>query len=536
MASTSTSSAVVLSPSQYCHILNQDDGTISMVCGPRRVVLRSNEQCLGEIAEAVIVEESYYGVIENPYSEEAGKCLLGEIDIRLGPCKLFLHYHERVAVKRAKVLTAEQGLIVETTRDCVVEGKECKAGDRRRVLGPCRFVPTKYERIAQNLTLQKLAHNEGIYVRNTTTGEVSMKIGACAFMLDVEEEFFVKEYSYEEAEALHLPSANTHHATCVKLERGQLLCCHNYQTNEERIIQGPASYLLGPQEGVKVLNLSAGKPKVKDQIRVAKLFVGPDFTSDIFNISTKDNASLQVHLTYKWEFLVDETTLEKVFSLHDFIGYICQSLCSAVREIAGRHNFESFHSKPVSILREALFQKHRLVNSEGVVRTVSGLLFEEASLLVSEIDVKEIKPMNQEMSNLLNESIKANMMIVCQKLEQQANLAAQKEQVQSREKIERIRQRLIEIKNLNHHLETMHRTKVEGQALEIKGKAQKDVLILKTGTSKEVELDGMRRTMELLGRPQGQMYVELLKAQKFAEVPQEWFVASSSTATLPLGD
>ena len=34
-------------------------------------------------------------------------------------------------------------------------------------------------------------------------------------------------------------------------------------------------------------------------------------------------------------------------------------------------------------------------------RTVSGLLFEEASLLVSEIDVKEIKPMNQEMSNLL---------------------------------------------------------------------------------------------------------------------------------------
>ena len=42
-----------------------------MVCGPRRVVLRSNEQCLGEIAEAVIVEESYYGVIENPYSEEA---------------------------------------------------------------------------------------------------------------------------------------------------------------------------------------------------------------------------------------------------------------------------------------------------------------------------------------------------------------------------------------------------------------------------------------------------------------------------------
>ena len=24
-----------------------------------------------------------------------------------------------------------------------------------------------------------------------------MKIGACAFMLDVEEEFFVKEYSYE---------------------------------------------------------------------------------------------------------------------------------------------------------------------------------------------------------------------------------------------------------------------------------------------------------------------------------------------------
>ena len=42
--------------------------------------------------------------------------------------------------------------------------------------------------------------------------------------------------------------------TCVwmMVAGGQLLCCHNYQTNEERIIQGPASYLLGPQEGVKV--------------------------------------------------------------------------------------------------------------------------------------------------------------------------------------------------------------------------------------------------------------------------------------------
>jgi len=179
------------------------------------------------------------------------------------------------------------------------------------------------------------------------------------------------------------------------------------------------------------LNLSAKKPKIPNQIKAAVIKKGPSFVSDTFVVSTKDNCQLNMECTYKWEFVVDNQQSHLIFSTNDFIGYCCNTLCSRIREEAASHNFEEFHNRTVEILRISLFKENEISDSKGNKQKYQGLFFSEINLLISEIDIKNIEPTNQEISKLLNESIKSNMRLVCSKLEQEANLEAKKIKYQS---------------------------------------------------------------------------------------------------------
>lgn len=149
---------------------------------------------------------------------------------------------------------------------------------------------------------------------------------------------------------------------------------------------------MGPEEHVKVLWLSAGKPKIPHQIRAAIIRIGPDFMSDMFEIRTKDNAQLRLLLTYKWQFLVNEDDAHLVFSMQDFVGYACSSLCSRIREAAASLTFEEFHNQTVNVIRKALFTKHN---------DMEGVWFKGIRLFISEVDVQSVNPVNSEINNLL---------------------------------------------------------------------------------------------------------------------------------------
>jgi major vault protein len=164
----------------------------------------------------------------------------------------------------------------------------------------------------------------------------------------------------------------------------------------EHIITGPTTYILEPDEHVKVLWLSAKKPKIPYQIRAAIIKLGPDFVSDKFVVRTKDNAQLEMELSYKWQFIVDQNDAHLVFSMQDFIGYACSTLCSKIREEAAAYKFEDFHNGTVSILRKGLFKKHIINEVE-----MEGMYFDGNKLLISEIDVKSMVPVNSEINALL---------------------------------------------------------------------------------------------------------------------------------------
>lgn len=365
--------------------------------------------------------------------------------------------------------------------------------------------------------------NEGIYVQDTETSEKKLVKGPACYILKATEELYYKQYTDMEKTALGLPTSSDYMATVIRLEKKQVVCVLDAERNE-RIINGPTSYILSPEEHVKCLWLSAGKPKQIKQIKAAKIMRGPDFVSDSFRVSTKDNAELSILLTYKWEFLVDESDSHVMFRMLDFIGYICATLMSRVRELAALFTFEEFHSGTVSLIRKHLFNESK-VNVGNEEKSVLGIYFDEIKLLVSEIDVKSISPVNNQINDLLNQSIKSNMRIVCNKMETEASREAQKEQLKAEAEIQKLREELIGIENENLQVEKVEEAKIDSQVTYETTKANIEVQNYIKSTDAQIELSYMKGMIELLSTEQGRKYMELKKAEMASNIPdQVWYL------------
>lgn len=124
------------------------------------------------------------------------------------------------------------------------------------------------------------------------------------------------------------------------------------------------------------------------------------------------------------------------------------------------------------------------------------------------------------------------MEIVCKKMEQEANLDAQKGRVKAQAEIQRLREKLIDVMNKNLALEQVEKAKIEGQALIEKAKAEKEAIEIKSKGHLALEIEEMKKTMELLETEEGLKYLELLKVENFSQVPQQWYLTSKSHVSI----
>jgi hypothetical protein len=434
----------------------------------------------------------------------------------------------------AYLLNSNQALRCETLED---NGK-LKAGDIWQINGPTSFIPDKYTRVIKVLDSILINNNQGIYVINSETSEKRLIKGPISYLLTSKEELYQKNFSSLEIKALGLPSTPTHIATVINLLDGEVLCVLDAE-KKEKIEVGPGYKILGPEEQVKVLHLSAKKPKVSNQIKAAIIKKGPSFMSDIFIVSTKDNCQLKMECTYKWEFMVDDQQSHLIFSTNDFIGYACNTLCSRIREEAAGFNFEEFHNKTVTILRDSLFKDNEIIDSKGKVNMILnsfkgnktvhfGIFFSEINLLISEIDIRNIEPTNHEIGKLLQESIKSNMRMVCSKMEQEANMEAKKLNIKAQEEIQKIKQKLIEIQNKNLKLETVEKAKIEGLALIEQAKNENQAESILKQSEKDLQSEKMKEIMKLLSEEEGSKYLELQKIINLSTIRQTWYVTGES--------
>lgn len=504
--------------------MNQDSGEIRTIVGPQRVVLNSNEEMVGGITSATIIYEDEYCIVKNPYDEEKKKIKHGDREIRVGPTIIYLHYSESIeSIDKVHVLKKNQALRCKT----IIQHDNKAAGEVFQVIGEARFIPDKYTQVLKKIDAILIQENEGIYVNNVETSQLKLVSGPCSYLLKSNEELFYKQYSEIERTALTIQNQDLYKAKVIYANKGEVFCVLD-EKKIEKIISGPITYVLGAEEHVKCLWLSAGKPKKPKCIKVAKVRVGPEFTSDKFEIRTRDNANLNILITYKWEFIVDENEKNVIFSIPDFIGYSCTTLCSKIREETAKFTFEEFNKGTVGQIRKVLFKDYELKNKK-----FSGVYFEEIKLLISEIDVKEIVPVNPEISKLLNQSIKSNMVIVCSKMENEANLNSKKDKVKGEAELNKLKEKLITIQNENLQLEKIGKSKIDGQVTILKSQSIKECEELKVGGIQNLEIEKMKQIIELLNTKEGDKYLNLLKAKNFSEIEQKWIINSDSKISLP---
>jgi len=116
-----------------------------------------------------------------------------------GELSFFLRPEESLVsgIQDVFVLGEEEGLVLRATEefeDSGVDGKKSKRrpGDRWMILGPCEYFPPVQVEIVHRRKAIPLDENEGIYVRDVSTGQVRAIVGQ-SYMLKENEELWSKE-------------------------------------------------------------------------------------------------------------------------------------------------------------------------------------------------------------------------------------------------------------------------------------------------------------------------------------------------------
>jgi major vault protein len=510
---------VTLDKEQYAHFVNKRTGDIRLVEGPKRVVLDYDERLKENVKQKVLVPENHYCIVENPVDAQKN-IQYGDREIREGPLNFSLHPGEKLSVSPTKehVLTKYEGLLIKATDDFDAH----KAGDKFVVKGPTTYIPSKHEHIVSNVNAIPLSDTDGKYVQNEDTGDVTLVKGPQDYFLQPNEKLWSKELTEAELQGLGLrvqlggngvriltrQAANTSFlndpsdALVLELEDNEVVFIQD--GSDSRIEKGPETIFLDPYERPKVLNLSGGKPIQQGALNVALLKLGPDFIYHRVNVRTKDNAKLEVDVTYKWRFDLKDDELKKAFGIDDFVGYAAETLSSEIRSVAAQYDFEEFHADSLEHITTKIFG------------TNSSRRFDENGLEIFGIDITAINPEDPEIAERFNDAIKSNMEIYCKKLVLTATLESERQEVEGKKKIADERKELIEKQNLNDKLEITGKAQVEAEANKIEANSEAECISIVEDAKTEAHQKKLKTSIQELGSPKE--YVALQRAEALSSV------------------
>jgi len=246
-----------------------------------------------------------------------------------------------------------------------------------------------------------LDENEGLYVRDLSTGRVRSVVGE-TYMLKPNEELWKKELPKEVEELLRkenqtLSEREKTKVVTYRAPHNSAVQIYDFKEKKSRVVFGPELVLIGPDEEFTILNFSGEVPKRPGVIRALSLLLGPDFMTDVVVVETADHARLQLKLAYNWHFEIDRTNAEdatRLFSVPDFVGDSCKAIASRVRGAVAGETFDNFHKNSASIIRQAVFGK-----------TNNKFVFSANKLVITNIDIQSVEPVDQRTRDSLQKSV-----------------------------------------------------------------------------------------------------------------------------------
>jgi major vault protein len=422
-------------------------------------------------------------------------------------------------------------------------------GERWMIYGPCDFTPNVEVEVVERRKMIPLDESEGVYVRDIKTGKVRAHIGS-SYMLQANEELWEKELPaiVEElltqvgrasGDEIRVGARDKTRVVTYRAPHNSAVQIYDYRDKRSRVVFGPEMIMLGPDEQFTVISLSGGKPKQSDKIRSLALFLGPDFMTDVVLVETADHARLSLQLAYNWHFQVNRENpddVHKIFMVPDFVGDACKTVASRVRGAVARVTFDEFHKKSADIIRSAVFG----LDAKGAVR--SQLLFPMNNLVITNIDIQSVEPVDQRTRDSLQKSVQLAIEITtksqeatarheAERLEQEARGRLERQKINDEAEAEKARKRLLELQAESAAVEATGQATAEARAkanaAEIEGEAavQQAKLAAEAARIKtQAELEQKIAQQEAEVAHQKQMIeLEIKRARELAQIEAKKF-------------
>ena len=456
----STVDAQVLTEKVALHL--QATNTFKDIFGEQRkagqewlVTFSNTESYIADVYERVVglvkittLSSNQYCIVSNPHGSN-GKPKAGQRELRLGELRFFLKPGESIegGIKEAYVLGEEEALLLFCNQDFKDDkGDLHKAGQRWMIYGPTNYIPPLEVSVIERRKSIPLDANEGVYVRDITTGKVRSVIGQ-AYMLLPNEELWKKELPALVESLLDKSTRDKNDqddqlggsrdktkVVTYRVTHGASVQIYDFKQKKARVVFGPELVMLGPDEEFTVLNLSGDVPKKEKVIKSLQLFLGPDFMNDEVVVETSDHARLALKMSYNWQFQVDITKpkeVEKLFSVPDFVGEVCKALASMVRSVVAGTSFDEFHKSSSEIIQKAVFGK------DDTGKPNNMLFFPANHLCITNVDVQSVEPVDQRTRESLMKSVQMAIDITIKSQEDSAKFEALRTEQEAKGKLER---------------------------------------------------------------------------------------------------
>jgi len=462
------------------------------------------EQVVGKVDITTLTNRQYC-VIMNPIGAN-GKPQLGAKKLAKGEKSFFLQPGESLehGIQGVFILGDNEGIVLRSQEafkdEFVTPPVDRQPGDKWMLKGPMEYIPTVEVEVVSKRKAIPLHDNEGIYVRNTNTGQVRAVIGR-TYMLQEDEELWEKNLptivrtllsaerdttadrgdwvnpnKQKKRKSDDLEDEEVFDASRVvtfQVPHNAAVQIYDYKSKKSRVTFGPDLVMLGPDEQFTQLSLSAGKPKKANMIRAVALLLGPDFSSDLIIVETSDHARLQLELSYNWNFEIKDQNNEKeasrIFCVADFVGDLCKALASRIRGAVSSVTFDDFHKNSAKIIQIAVFGIDQETN-----RPKEEMRFPSNNLCVTSVDIRGVEPVDQRTRDSLQKSVTLAIEITTQSQEAAARREAERIEQEARGKLER--QRIMDEAEAEKARRELLSLQAESSAVESTGQAKAEAI------------------------------------------------------------
>ncbi|CAD8175425.1 unnamed protein product [Paramecium pentaurelia] len=445
------------------------------------------------VINLTVLDPRQYCIIENPFDFETQRNKFGSKVLVEGPRSFFLRPNESLqyGIQDSYILSEDQALLLRAKEKCKFTEKkivknnqfeevevEYEPGNKWMIHGPCIYTPPIVVEVVEKRERIPLDKNEGVYVRDTRTGQVRTVFGE-SYMLKSHEELWSMELPNNVEQLL----SSQYFHTGGKRDKWKVVSyrapfntsvqVYDYKTKKTRIVFGPALVSLEPDEVFTQLSLSGKTPKTPGIVNTLHVMMGPEFSTDEITVETSDHAVLKLLLAYNWRFKVDESNIEsasKIFAVKDFIGDLCNQMASKVRAAVASVVFDKFHKTSAKLIRTAIFG----VDEHGKIR--KEYLMAKNNLVITNVDIKTVEPVDNQTRQSLQRSVSLAIEISTKKQEQAAQHVAEQQEQQAQGELDQLRieddlkaeaakQKLLEMENKSQEVTQQGSAIAEAEAI-----------------------------------------------------------------------